>query len=61
MKLLTLTDLISGEPTVVNPEQIVDVRNQPAGQCWIDLVGGNVLQVKEDPEDVRRMWIEATR
>lgn len=61
MACLTLTDRITNEPVVVNTNAIIDVRDYPRGECWIDLNGGAVLQVTEDTDEVRRMWLEATK
>ena len=58
MPILTLTDL-NGDAVAVNTEMIVDVKNYPEGQCWIDLVTGAYQQVQEDAEDVRQMWKDA--
>jgi uncharacterized protein YlzI (FlbEa/FlbD family) len=52
---------LDGSVVSINTEQIADVKEFPAGQCWVTMVSGNFYQLQDDVEKVRQVWKESQK
>ena len=59
--ILELTQAVDGTKLLVNADEIEDVREYPAGQCWIDMKNGVSYQPAESVEHVTKLWNDSQK
>jgi hypothetical protein len=52
------TEANNGTPCPLDAKQVVNVKEFPAGQTWVDYTGGTFYQLKESVADVLKWWQE---